>query len=97
MKTNTDKIVITSFIFSFILTIVGALFKIMHWPGASMLLLIGLLSLALFIIMALYEVFNSKTINSSEKLMWTVGFLCLGSLAGLVYILTGRKRVIRNQ
>ncbi|MBP6557716.1 MAG: hypothetical protein KAX93_00420 [Flavobacterium sp.] len=97
MKTNLDKIVTTSFILSFIVTIIGALFKIMHWPGASMLLIIGLLSLAVFVITALYEVHNSKTINSSEKLMWTIGFLFLGSIAGLVYVLIGRKRVIRNQ
>jgi hypothetical protein len=96
MKTNNDKIVNISFILSFVLTIVGALFKIMHWPGATILLIIGLSSLAVFIITALYEVYNSKTINSSEKLMWTVGFLCLSSIAGLVYVLVGRKRVIRN-
>ncbi|MEK8179467.1 hypothetical protein WMW71_03860 [Flavobacterium buctense] len=97
MEINLDKIVTTSFILSFIATIIGALFKIMHWPGASMLLIIGLLSLAVFVITALYEVYNSKTINSSEKLMWTIGFLCLGSIAGLVYVLIRRKRVIRNQ
>ena len=95
MKTNLDKIVITSFFLLFIITIIGALFKIMHWPGASMLLIIGLLSLAVFIFTALYEVHNSKTINSSEKFMWTIGFLFFGSIAGLVYILSGRKRVIR--
>lgn len=96
MKTKNDKIVTISFILSFIVTIIGALFKIMHWPGATALLVIGLLSLAVFIVTALSEVYNSKNINSSEKLMWTIGFLSLGSIGGLVYILAGRKRVIRN-
>jgi len=94
---NANKIIPISFTISFIISIFGALFKIMHWPGASMLLLIGLLTSAVFIITALYEVYNSKNINSNEKLMWTIGFLCLGSIGGLVYILSGRKRVIRNQ
>ncbi len=32
------------------ITIVGALFKIMHWPGASLMLIIGMLTEATSII-----------------------------------------------
>jgi|AntRauMFilla1563_2_1112583.scaffolds.fasta_scaffold01155_4 hypothetical protein len=39
------------FIFGMILTIIGSLFKIMHWPGASILLVIGMLSEAIALIL----------------------------------------------
>ena len=93
---NANKLIPSSFALSFIFTILGALFKIMHWPGATIMLIIGLLSLAFFVIMAIYEVHNSKNINGSEKFMWTIGFLFFATIAGFVYILSGRKRVIRN-
>jgi len=35
------KHLLSLFIFAFLITIVGALFKLMHWPGASILLIIG--------------------------------------------------------
>jgi len=35
------KHLLSLFIFAFLITIVGALFKLMHWPGASTLLIIG--------------------------------------------------------
>lgn len=38
------------FLLGMLLTIVGALFKIMHWPFASMLLISGTLSEAIAII-----------------------------------------------
>ena len=37
------KHILALFIFGFLLTIIGALFKIMHWPNASDLLISGTL------------------------------------------------------
>ncbi|WP_329804907.1 GldL-related protein [Flavobacterium facile] len=44
------KIPLVLFLLGMLLTIVGALFKIMHWPFASMLLISGTLSEAIAII-----------------------------------------------
>lgn len=44
------KIPLVLFLLGILFTIVGALFKIMHWPFASMLLIVGTLSEAIAII-----------------------------------------------
>ena len=38
------------FIFSIAIALLGALFKLMHWPGANFMLMIGMLSEAIAII-----------------------------------------------
>lgn len=38
------KHILVLFILGFILTVIGALFKVMHWPNASMLLIFGALT-----------------------------------------------------
>ena len=45
------KLPLVLFLISMVLTIVGALFKIQHWPGASFMLVIGILSQALAIVL----------------------------------------------
>jgi uncharacterized membrane protein len=36
------KIPLILFLIGMVITILGALFKIMHWPGASIILIIGM-------------------------------------------------------
>ncbi|MGL2964173.1 GldL-related protein [Flavobacterium sp. RSB2_4_14] len=57
---NKYKLPLVLFLFSMIFTIIGALFKIQHWPGASILLIIGLLSQA-FAIFLLIVVLLKKS------------------------------------
>jgi hypothetical protein len=38
------------FLLGMVITIIGALFKLMHWPGANFMLMIGMLSEAIAII-----------------------------------------------
>jgi hypothetical protein len=45
------KLPLVLFLISMVLNIVGALFKIQHWPGASFMLVIGILSQALAIVL----------------------------------------------
>jgi hypothetical protein len=55
------KLPLFLFLISMVLTIVGALFKIQHWPGASFMLVIGLLSQALAIVLLIVALLkNSK-------------------------------------
>ena len=58
-----------------------------------MLQTIGLFFALLFNLMALPEVWKSTRITHSEKIMWSVGFLTIIGLAGIVYLANGRKRI----
>ena len=72
----------------------GAMFRIMHYAGAETLLVIGVLTWLVFIITALYEVQRSATINRTEKLMWTVGFILIAGITAIIYLLFGRRKVV---
>ncbi|MBY0478189.1 MAG: hypothetical protein K2Q24_11120 [Chitinophagaceae bacterium] len=94
MKSGT--IVKTSFILSFIITIIGAYLKITHSEGAEVLLIAAVITSLTFIVSAIYEVRTSKRINSSEKTMWTIAFIFMSGIAGLFYLLNSRKRIAEN-
>ena len=48
------------FLIGMILTIIGSLFKIMHWPGASIMLIIGMLSEATALIILIITILKKK-------------------------------------
>ncbi len=79
---------------SFAFQFMGPLFKIMHLPFAEELLFIGIISHFLVAILAMLEIWQSAKIERNEKIMWTIAFLFLGGLAGLLYTFVGRKRII---
>ena len=79
---------------SFAFQFIGPLFKIMHLPFAEELLFIVIISHFLVAILALFEIWQSGKIERIEKIMWTIAFLFLGGLVGLLYVLVGRKRII---
>ena len=91
---NTGKIVNYSFIISVVVVILGALAKIMHCPYSQLLLIIALLAMVVLAISCLYEITKSEKIEGTEKFMWVVGFIVLTMVAGLVYILSARKRIV---
>lgn len=86
----------TIYIFSFFATIVGAVLKIMHWPFSSILLGIGITSLFVFVILAVNEILKTRKIENTEKIMWIIGLLFFGLLAGFLYVNSSRKRILRN-
>ena len=53
----------------FAVIIVGALFKIMHWQSASVLLVVGLLGVPLFYAIHFYQK-KTKTLLDILKLLW---------------------------
>ena len=83
MKLGT--IVKWSFIISFMLSLIGAYFKITHLEGAHTLLIIGVITTLIFIVSAIYEVRTSTRIDNSEKTMWTIAFIFMSGLAGIIY------------
>ncbi len=93
---NKDKLVTYSFLLSFIITILGALIKVMHWPNGNLIITIGLLFLVIFVFTSIYEITNSEKIKNHEKIIWVVGFIFFSTITGLIYILSARKRIINN-
>jgi hypothetical protein len=86
-----------TFLLLLILTIAGsfagAVLKIMHAPGADILLASALIGGFVFAVLALWEILPSS-INTSEKLMWIFGFLFLNWIAVILYLAVGRKRIM---
>lgn len=95
MKAGT--IVKWSFLISLIVSLAGAYLKITHTAGAQPFLIAGIVTSLVFTVSAIYEVRASTRINFAEKTMWTVAFLFMSGVAGLVYFLVGRKRIIGNR
>ena len=94
---NTRIMLITSLFCSFGFVILGSLFKIMHYPNADIFLILSLLGNLTLIITGIYEVRTSTRISGSEKTMWTVGFLFISGIVGIVYVFSGRKRIANLQ
>jgi hypothetical protein len=91
-----ESIVKTSFVISFIITLIGAYFKIMHTDGAEIFLIAGMIATLVFIVSAIYEVRTSNRIDHTEKTMWTIAFIFMSGIAGLIYFFIGRKRITSN-
>jgi hypothetical protein len=91
---KNKQILNISFILSFVIVIIGALFKIMHYPGAQLLLIAGLISMLVFCYVAISEIKSSTKIDGSKKFMWIFGLIFFGTITGLVYLLSARNRIV---
>jgi len=85
-----------SLIISLFITIIGAMFKIMHWPFASFLLTIGLIISLIYVVIALIEIHQTENKTLIEKLLWLIGFVCLPWIVGLIYYYKELKSKIRK-
>lgn len=94
IKMRKEQLLIVLFIIGFFLSIIGAIMKIMHFDESPFILMLGLFSTAAFIVIALSEILSSDHINSNEKFMWMIGFLFMNILAGILYFIYRRKRII---
>ncbi|RTY95302.1 PLDc N-terminal domain-containing protein [Flavobacterium sp. GT3R68] len=98
MKINKKTILIGCYILSLILILTGVIFKINHWDAPYLSLLeVGLLSSLLFMVLAIAEIVTSKRIDTGEKILWVMGFLVMSTVAGLIYLLSGRKTVVEQK
>lgn len=84
------------FTFSFIIIVIATLLKILHQPFSVEIMALGLISAVFYIILSLIEIFKSDRIGITEKIMWLVAFTAMGTVTGLVYIVSGRRRVLRD-
>ncbi len=85
MKLNQDKIFKISLFLSFSITLIGVMFKLMHWPGGSYILAGGVLFSLLYIVIALTTIFPDPKIPLFEKFLWLVGFIFTGQITGFLY------------
>jgi hypothetical protein len=70
--------------------VAGALFKIQHWPGANLMLLIGTLTLSMFFIPYFFYVNLKEQTEKKSKVVAALGlitalFLCAGALFKLLH------------
>ncbi len=93
MKLNNKWYPIT-FFSSLVLSTITVFMVLNNKPGISLLLLLVLTTTFAHMIIGIYEVNNSKKINASQKLMWTLGFLFLNSITGIIYLFYGRKKIL---
>lgn len=87
------RIVKGSFLISLLITIIGVYLKITHSESTEIFLIIGIMATLIFIVSAIYEVRTSTRIGNREKTMWTVAFIFMSGLAGLIYFFNGRMRI----
>ena len=80
-----------SLFISFFVKIIGVIFKIQHWPGASQLLSIGLIVSLIYIIIAFVEIYKNERITLFAKLLWLFGFIVFLTIVGFIYYFTVLK------
>jgi len=81
-----------SLIITIVFNLLGTYFKIAHYPYGNTLLWIGFFASLGFIVQGLTHVFRNDISKPMEKFMWTVGFIFLPLLAGLLYYPKFKKR-----
>lgn len=85
-----------AFLLSISVGLTGLFLKIMHSSAVQILIPLGLFFTLVYAIIALYEIYKSDRIALDEKIMWTAGFIVIGSIAGLLYLFMGRQRILRE-
>jgi uncharacterized membrane protein len=90
---NRGTIIKSSFVVSFVITLIGAYLKLIHSYSADMFLKIAVAVWLVFIVNAIIEVWSSTRVDKNEKIMWSIAFIFMGTFSGIIYLLMGRKRV----
>jgi len=83
-KENKDRSLILLYISAFLGSFgffVGILFKVMHWPGANLFLLVGILILALLFLPILLKYLLKKAKEKREKTVYVIGIV-----SGIIYL-----------
>lgn len=93
---NNKNLIPVFYVITFIILILGTIFKILHQPLGAEILGLAFISSIIFIVLALIEIFKSDRINIIEKIMWLVGFIFLSTVAGFIYLVSARKRILRD-
>lgn len=82
-----------SFSIGFGISLYAAFIELAGLPKDVVLLALSGTTTLIFLLMVLSEVFGSTRIKRSEKVVWTISIILFNYLAGLVYLLRGRRHV----
>ena len=93
---NKEQMLRVSFFIWFVGMLIGAVLKIMYYSYAGFLLNTSIAFYLIFACLVIFEVLQSNRIERTEKIMWTIGMLFFGSITGIVYLVSGRKRIINT-
>lgn len=75
------------------LVVIGALLRLMDLPGGRLALFFGMFAVVVFAILCLKEIFASRRLSDGTKVLWLFGFLFFWFIAGLIYLLSERRRI----
>ena len=79
------KLYKTSLILSIIFIIIGAIFKIQHYPGGGTLLTTGITISAIYMTIGIYTLYKNKGLSNIQKLSWIICFFLFSWLTGVTY------------
>lgn len=63
-----------SYMLSVIMLIIGALFRIQHWPYGNVLFIAGSVFAMIYIVLAIIEILNSPK-SKKYKILWVIAFI----------------------
>lgn len=93
---DKDTVLKSAFVVAYICLIIGLVGKVLHFPYSEIILIIAIVAGITYAAIALMEIWPSKQIETTEKLMWTTGFIFLNGITGLLYLFNGRKRILKS-
>ena len=81
-KVSTFKVAL---IITVVFSLLGVFFRISHYPYGKLLLAISFIASLVFIVLGLIDVIDNERSKIHEKIMWTIGFIFLSWIAGILY------------
>ncbi|MCB0700954.1 MAG: hypothetical protein H6551_04395 [Chitinophagales bacterium] len=102
------KLLRAAFFLGMIMTIIGAVFKIQHWPYAGLMLKVSLVTMLLFFAILIYDIISMPKANGMYKLLWVLALivpalvlyimkpepdLLITLIVSIIYLTWGRKRL----
>lgn len=89
-----NRIVSISFAIGIFGVIVAGLLKIQHWPWANEITIISWIIYYVFVVAAILELYGSEHVKSRKRIIWMILLLVPIYLAGVVYMLAVRKKML---
>ena len=91
---NTKKIYLTFLILSPILIVIGALWKILHWPpNANLILSVGFILSLIYLIIGIITIIKSVQMKFENKILWVISFCIFTWITGVIYYLKVLKKM----
>ena len=72
--------------------IIGFLFRIMHWPGGTLLWNISYFLTVAYVIVGVIIVIRNQGKETLEKGLWIIGFLLIPPIIGIIFYHTEIRR-----